>query len=107
MRILFVTGVAMSIVGVANAQSANDADYMKQVMTAAPPQIVNEATIIRMQDKDMQTLKKGSNEWTCMVANKVPMCADPNAMAWAHASQTRAHATDKTEFIYMLAGATG
>ena len=37
MRTLVVTGVAMSMVGIANAQSANDADYMKQVMTAAPP----------------------------------------------------------------------
>jgi hypothetical protein len=37
----------------------------------------------------------------------VPMCLDPNAMEWAHAWQSHGPATDKTGFIYMLAGDTG
>ena len=55
----------------------------------------------------MQTLRKGTNEWTCMEANGTPMCLDPNAMEWAHAWQSHGPATDKTGFIYMLAGDTG
>jgi hypothetical protein len=78
---------------------SND-DYMKRVMQAAPPQVVADATVA------MQTLKKGTNEWTCMFQNGVPMCLDPNAMEWAHAWQSHGPATDKTGFIYMLAGAT-
>ena len=85
---------------------SND-DYMKRVMQAAPPQIVADATVVRMQNNTMQTLKKGTNEWTCMFQTGVPMCLDPNAMEWAHAWQTHGPATDKTGFIYMLAGDTG
>jgi hypothetical protein len=85
----------------------SDQDYMKRVTAAAPPQVVSEATIIRTQGTTMQILKKGSNEWTCMIANEVPMCLDPNAMEWAHAWQSHGPATDKTGFIYMLAGDTG
>jgi hypothetical protein len=60
-----------------------------------------------MQNGAMQTLKKGTNEWTCMENNGTPMCMDPNAMEWAHAWQSHGQATDKTGFIYMLAGDTG
>jgi hypothetical protein len=113
MRTIFATTCALvGLLGSACAQqspsgSTTDQDYMKRVMTAAPPQIVADATVVRMQSGSMQTLKKGSNEWTCMEANGVPMCMDPNAMEWAHAWQSHGPATDKTGFIYMLAGDTG
>ena len=97
--------------GMSHAQSpsapVSDQDYMKRVMQAAPPQIVADATIVRMKDGAMQTLKKGASQWTCMEASGVPMCMDPNAMEWAHAWQSHGPATDKTGFIYMLAGDTG
>ena len=110
--ILAITCAVLVPAGLAYAQqtpsgAASDQDYMKRVMTAAPPQIVEEATIVRMQDGGMHTLKKGSSEWTCMEASGVPMCMDPNAMEWAHAWQTHGTAPDKTGFIYMLAGDTG
>ena len=110
--ILAFSCAVLSSIGVAQAQQSpppavSDQDYLKRVMAAAPPQVVNEATIVRMQNGTMQTLKKGSNEWTCMEANGVPMCLDPNAMEWAHAWQSHGPATDKTGFIYMLAGDTG
>src|ERR1700761_9067058 len=91
-----------------NASSlANDA-YLKRVTMAAPPQVVADATIVRMVNDKMETLKKGSNQWTCMIANPdVPMCMDPDAMEWAHAWQTHGTPTTKTGFIYMLAGDTG
>lgn len=109
MRILLATCAAFATLGSAHAQPASmsDEDYTKRVMTAAPPQVVSEATVVRMQTGAMQTLKKGSNEWTCMIANDVPMCMDPNAMEWAHAWQGHGPATEKTGFIYMLAGDTG
>ncbi len=104
----------LALIGIANAQQAagqdtrNDEAYMKRVMTAAPPQVVQAATIVRMENGSMQTLKKGTNDFTCMEANGVPMCMDPNAMEWAHAWQSHAPAPpDKVGFIYMLAGDTG
>jgi hypothetical protein len=103
--------VAAATVGLAQAQptppAASSQDYMNRVMKAAPPQIVQEATVVRMAGSSMETLKKGTNDWTCMEANGVPMCLDPNAMEWAHAWQTHGAPTDKTGFIYMLAGDDG
>ena len=110
MRIVFTVACAVTVLsGSAYAQQtpASDQDYMKRVMMAAPPQVVEQATVVRMNGSSMQTLKKGTNDWTCMEANGVPMCLDPNAMEWAHAWQTHGPATDKTGFIYMLAGDTG
>jgi hypothetical protein len=112
MRLITMGCAALAtLTGVAYAQQnvepiSND-DYMKRVMQAAPPQVVADATVVRMQNDTMQTLKKGANEWTCMFQAGVPMCLDPNAMEWAHAYQTHGPATDKTGFIYMLAGDTG
>jgi hypothetical protein len=104
-----VVGLPMVLlVHSADAQpAASDADYMKLVMTAAPEQLVRDATIVRMQSGSMQTLKQGTNEFTCMVANEVPMCADPAAMEWAHAWQTHSPPPDKVGFMYMLNGDNG
>ena len=90
------------------ARGLSDEDYLKRVAMAAPTQVVNDATIVRMENGAMKTLKQGTNQWTCMVADPgVPMCMDPNAMEWAHAWQTHGQPTTKTGFIYMLAGDTG
>ena len=110
--ILAASCAATSLAAAAFAQQSpsapvSDQDYMKRVTMAAPPQIVADATVVRMKDGAMATLKKGSNDWTCMVANDVPMCLDPNAMEWAHAWQSHAGAPTKNGFIYMLAGDTG
>jgi hypothetical protein len=101
-RLLFVS----FLVPAAALAQSND-EYIARVSKAAPPQVVAEATIIRLDNGKMATLKKGTNEWTCMIANEVPMCADPNAMEWADAWQSHGPPTSKTGFIYMLAGDTG
>jgi hypothetical protein len=108
MRAFCLAGCLAVLAGSATAQQSSSQEaYLARVMKAAPPQIVQDATIIKMDGKEMQTLKKGSNEWTCMEANGVPMCMDPNAMEWAHAWQTHGPAPTSTGFIYMLAGDTG
>ena len=58
--ILAVTCATVSLGGLAHAQKmtepvSND-DYMKRVMQAAPPKIVSDATVVRMQSGTMQTL---------------------------------------------------
>jgi hypothetical protein len=115
--ILAAIGAALSLAGVAHAQQAqlgamSDDDYMQQVMKAAPLQVVEQATVLRMHKGEMRTVRKGTNEFTCMVANEgvpgtAPMCMDPNAMAWAQAWQSHGTPPDKTGFVYMLAGDTG
>ena len=102
---------ALLLAGIANAQQprpANDDEYIKLVMTAAPDEIVRASTIVRFEPNgDVRTLKKGTSEFTCFVGNDVPMCADPNAMEWAKAWQTHAPPPDKVGFIYMLHGDNG
>ena len=97
----------LALAGISDAQQAasvTDAEYNAKVMTAAPPQIVQGATIVRTVNGVMQTLKKWTNDFTCMENNGTPMCMDPNAMEWAHAWQTHAPPPDKIGFIYMLNG---
>ena len=108
-------GLAMSLpllalAGAATSQQLTggaDSEYVARAMTAALPDIVQDATIVRMVNGAMQTVKKGANEFTCMVANTGPMCMAPIAMEWAHAWQTHTLPPDKLGFIYMLNGDTG
>jgi hypothetical protein len=100
----------LALAGIAYAQQSvteTDAQYTAKVMTAAPPQIVQGATIVRMVNGTMKTLQKGTNGFTCMEESGTPMCMDPNAMEWADAWQSHKPAPDKTGFIYMLNGDTG
>jgi hypothetical protein len=87
----------------------SDSDYIAKVMTAAPASVVKGATIVEMQkDGSMRTLQTGSNGFTCMVAGaNDPMCADNNAMQWAHAWMTHTTPPDSVGFVYMLAGDNG
>jgi hypothetical protein len=106
-------GAALSLSGIAHAQQSqpgtvSDQDYMQEVMKAAPRHVVEQATIVRMDKGEMRTVKKGTNEFTCMVPPAATaMCLDPDAMNWAQAWQSHSPPPDKTGFIYMLAGDTG
>ena len=108
---LGLAGSLLFFANVANAQPATpatDAEYIKLVTTAAPDEIVGDATIVRIEaNGDVRTLKKGTSEFTCFLGNNVPMCSDPAAMEWAKAWQTHAPPPDKVGFIYMLNGDNG
>ena len=97
----------LALASTAGAQQASDAAYMKKVATAAPAQITRDATVVRMVNGQMQTLKKGTNDFTCMDMNGNAMCLDKNAMEWANAWLSHGPAPEKTGFMYMLAGDTG
>lgn len=88
--------------------TGNDyAKYTATAITAAPPDVTHDATIVRMTSGVMQTLKKGSNEYTCMIVSAGPMCMAPTGMGWMVAWQTHAPPPDALGFIYMLNGDTG
>lgn len=88
MRMMLVAGcLVLAPVGVwaqhTSASSLSDEDYLKRVAMAAPTQVVDDATAVRMENSAMKTIKQGTNQWTCMVGDPdVPMCMDPNAMEW-------------------------
>jgi hypothetical protein len=57
----------------------------------------------------MRTLRKGTSAWTCVpndpsTLGDDPMCLDPVAMEWLHASMKKASPLNKMGFIYMMKG---
>ena len=90
-----------------------DAEQIKSAVSAAPAEVGDKATVVKLDAHGaMQTLRAGTNEFTCMADNPAtpdpdPMCVDRNAMAWVDAWV--AHKTPpagKTGLMYMLAGGT-
>ena len=73
-----------------NAQKS-DAAKIASAMSAAPAPVSRNASVVEMaEDGSMKTLRKGTNEWTCVpddpsTPGDDPMCLDPNAMEWLHA----------------------
>lgn len=82
-------------------------------MSAALPAVSSAATIVTVgADGQMQTIRAGTNGFTCMPDNPEtpgpdPMCMDANAMDWAMAwIGHKPPPTDKPGVMYMLAGGT-
>ena len=73
---------------------ASDAKLIASAESAAPANVGKNATIVTMDaDGKMHTLRKGTNNFTCMPDNPAtpgpdPMCMDPAAMDWVHAYST-------------------
>lgn len=90
----------------------SDEDLIKVLKTAAPPAIVEHATIMNMgADGKMKTIQEGTNGWTCMDPGShgkgEPMCADKAAMDWANTWVNKKPPTAAIGFMYMLAGDSG
>lgn len=89
------------------------AQMVASAMSAAPAKVGKDATIVSMgADGAMNTLRKGTNGFTCMADNPEtpgpdPMCMDANAMGWVHAYVGhQPPPAGKVGFMYMLAGGT-
>jgi hypothetical protein len=106
-----LAGLALTAAAASAEQTGknSDSEYIAKIKTAAPAAVVMGATIIKMQPGGkMLTVQTGSNGFTCMMLDPMtPMCADQNAMAWAHAYMTHATPPDSVGFVYMLAGDGG
>jgi hypothetical protein len=111
-RVLFSTVPLVAFASVATAAEPpvlSDVDTIAKTMTAAPAAVAKAATVAAMEkDGSMRILKKGDNEWTCMIMpDGVPMCTDPAGMEWVHALLNKAPPPNKVGFMYMLAGDNG
>lgn len=89
-----------------------DSELIASAESAAPASVAKGATIVAMDaDGKMRTLRKGTNNFTCMPDNPAtpgpdPMCMDAAAMEWVHALVSHATPPAKVGFMYMLAGGT-
>lgn len=97
----------------AEAPKADADDPIASAMSAAPEAVGAKATIVAVaEDGSMQTLREGTNGFTCMPDNPVtpgpdPMCMDANALKWGMAWMAHEDPPEELPgFMYMLAGGT-
>lgn len=94
----------------ADKQAPTDAELIASAMRAAPASIAMHATIVVPgADGSIRTLRKGTNDFTCMPDNPAtpgpdPMCADKNAWAWLGAYMAHKPPPSGFSVAYMLEG---
>ncbi len=93
----------------AQMKHATDAELMEKLKGAAPPAVLENATVLNTgDDGSMKPIKKGTNGWTCMDPTGTdPMCADAGGLEWGGAYMSKGAAPQKLGFIYMLRGDNG
>jgi len=114
-----ILSFAVLSIAIAHAQHSgaaapmSDEQMIKSAMSAAPPAVAKDATIVAIEkDGKTRELRKGSNEFTCIPDNPNspgpdPMCGDKNAMEWAKAwMDHKEPPANKVGFLYMLEGGT-
>lgn len=110
---VLVAGTATAADKAMAKHTPSDAELIASAMRAAPRGVAKGATIVAMNaDGTMRTLRKGTNDYTCMPDNPEtpgpdPMCMDKNAMEWAQAWMGhKPPPAGKMGVMYMLAGGT-
>jgi len=91
--LLFAIVFVMFSNSVLYAQQKDQATKIKDAVSAAPPAISKDATVMDWpsgQSSEMPVLRQGSNDWTCLPDDPKtpaddPMCMDKGAMQWAKA----------------------
>jgi hypothetical protein len=87
-----------------------NAQLIANAMSAGPPAVSAKATIITMDGEKVRTIRKGTNDFTCMTDDPSspgndPMCLDRNAMEWLNAWMAHKEAPKgKMGLVYMLQG---
>ena len=108
--ILASAGTSLLLATTAVAQSADvSADSLVQrLQGVAPSAVLEDATLLHItEDGRIQTVREGTNDWTCMYPGGDPMCADAEALKWVQAYVGREEPPDTLGFVYMLLGDEG
>jgi hypothetical protein len=113
-KMLIATAVFVGLSVSASAQThhppVTDAEKIANAMSAGPPAVSRNATIVTMDGDKMRTLRPGKNSFTCMSDDpgspgNDPMCLDKNAMTWLHAWMDHKDAPrGQIGLVYMLQG---
>jgi hypothetical protein len=113
-RVALAGAALVAMVAAAPAASETSAQKIARALSAGPPSITANATVMDMDAKGKMTvLRKGTNGWTCIpghpgVVGDDPMCGDAASMQWgADWAAHKAKPTNtKPGIAYMLAGGT-
>jgi hypothetical protein len=86
--------------------AASPDDPVAYAMSAAPPEVSAEATIMAPEG---DILRVGTNGWTCIPMPNQPMCLDQEWMSWmdAYLNQADEVPTRALGIAYMLGGDAG
>ena len=111
---LLLTALTLLAAGTAGAYAADNAEMIKNAMSAAPKAVGESATVVTFDDKiNMLVLKNSTNGFTCIpndptTPSNDPMCVDENGLAWTLAliKKEPAPPEGKIGFGYMLQGET-
>jgi hypothetical protein len=93
-----------------SAGGGGDAGKISRAMSAAPPEISRNATIMEVgKDGKMKELRAGTNGWMCMTEpSGAPMCLDKEWQGWADAWMNKKDPSIKNVGVaYMLKGDKG
>jgi hypothetical protein len=94
--------------GAANAADVTVEDLMQRLEGVAPPAVLENSTLVHItEDGEMQTVREGTNQWTCMYPGTDPMCVDEPGLAWMQAYMTQGEPPETPGFAYMLLGDEG
>jgi len=98
----------LAAAGTAQTSDVSAEDLMQRLEGVAPAAVLENATLLHIgEDGETQTVKEGSNGWTCMYPGGDPMCADAEAVKWAQAYMGQENPPDTLGFVYMLLGDEG
>jgi len=111
LKTIFAVAVSVFLIAAAattQPKQVSDSEYTAQALSAAPEAIAKGAAVVRVEaNGSMRTLRKGENEFTCMVVGTDKMCNDRNSMEFIDALMKRVPPPDKVGISYMLAGDQG
>jgi hypothetical protein len=107
---LLATAGACLLVATGTARGADVSaeDLMQRLEGVAPPAVLGNSTLLHITEEgEMQTVREGTNGWTCMYPGTDPMCVDAGGLAWAEAYMTQSEPPGTPGFAYMLLGDEG
>ena len=108
MRRSILFSMALPLAAIAQQAQMSDVTYTAEALSAAPAAVAKNAAVVRVgSDGTMQTLRKGTNGFTCLIMGTDKMCNDTNSMAFIHAMMNHQPPPDKVGISYMLAGDKG
>lgn len=92
-------------------RTAADAEFIRSAQAAAPAHISDQATIARLEQGRLVTVRPGTNGFTCTLLpdpGNPPVCGDSAATQWLTAALTRAPRPTNTApgIAYMGKGGT-
>lgn len=103
------TSLLIATAGLTQTADVTEEDLLQRLEGVAPAEVLGNATLLHITDgAEMQTVREGTNGWTCMYPGTDPMCVDAGGLAWMHAlMQGSEEAPQELGFVYMLLGDEG